>query len=82
MFIKEYMDGGFIFCPKHLDFNGFSICLNNLCPEIKHTFEKAKVIVQNPDSFQVINFLDVSVILHSDRIIATERYYKDTNSHD
>ena len=75
------MDGGFIFCPKHLDFNSFSICLNNLRPEIKHTFEKAKVIVQNSDSFQVIIFPDVSVILHSDRTIATERY-KDTNAHD
>ena len=42
------MDCGFIFWPKPLGFNNFSICLNNLHPEIiKYTFEKAKVIVEN-----------------------------------
>ena len=41
------MDCGFIFWPKHLGFNNFSICSNNLHPEIKYTFEKAKVIVEN-----------------------------------
>ena len=46
-FFKRYMDDGFIFWPKHLDFNSFSICLNNLHPAIKYTFEKAKVIVEN-----------------------------------
>ena len=30
----------------------------------------------------MINFLDVSVILHSDRTIETDIYYKDTNAHD
>ena len=49
---------------------------------IKYTFEKAKVIVENSESFQVINFLDISVILHSDRTIETDIYYKDTNAHD
>ena len=29
-----------------------------------------------------MNFLDVSVILHSDRTIGTDIYYKDTNGHD
>ena len=81
-FFKRYMDDGFIFWPKHLDFNSFSICLNNLHPAIKYTFEKAKVIVENSESCQVINFLDVSVILHSDRTIETDIYYKDTNPHD
>ena len=30
----------------------------------------------------MINFLDVSVILHSDGTIETDIYYKDTNAHD
>ena len=76
------MDGGFIFWPKYLDFNSFSICLNNLHPTIKYRFEKAKVIVENSESCQVINFLDVLVVLHSDRTIETDIYYKDTNAHD
>ena len=76
------MDDGFIFWPKYLDFNSFSIYLNNLYPAIKYTFEKAKVIVQNSKSCKVKNFLDVSVILHPDRTIETCIYYKETNTHD
>ena len=72
------MDDRFIILPKHLDFNSFSICFNNLHPAIKCTLEKAKVVVENSDSCQVINFLDVSVILHSDSTIETDIYYKDT----
>ena len=51
-------------------------------PAIKYTFEKVKVIVQNSESCQVINFLDVSVILHSERNIEIDIYYKDANVHD
>ena len=51
-------------------------------PAIKYKFEKAKVTNQNSESCQVINFLDVSVILHPDRTIKTDIYYKDTNAHD
>ena len=58
-FFKRYMDDGFIFRPKDLNFNSLSICLNNLHPVIKYTFEKAKVIVENSEFCQVINFLDV-----------------------
>ena len=81
-FFKRYMDDGFIFWPKHLDFNSFSICLNDLHPAMKHTFEKAKVIVENSESCQVIKVLDVSVILHSDCTIEADIYYNDTNTHD
>ena len=49
---------------------------------VKYTIEKAKVISQNSDSCQVINFLDVSVTLHPDRTIKTDIYYKDTKAHD
>ena len=49
---------------------------------IKYTFEKTKVIVENSESCQVSNFLDVSIILHSDHTIETDIYDKDTNSLD
>ena len=62
-------------------FNSFSICLNNLYPAIKYTLEKAKVIVHNSESCQLINF-HVSVILHPERTTETDIYYKDTNVHD
>ena len=51
-------------------------------PAVKYTFKKAKVIAQNSESCQEINFLDVSVILHPDCIIETGINYKDTNAHD
>ena len=65
---------------KFLHFNDFSICLNNLNSAIKYTSGKAKVILQNSESCQVINFLDISVILHLDRTVETDTYYKDTNA--
>ena len=49
--------------------------------EIKNTFEKSKVIVQNSESCQVINLLDVSFILYPDCAIETDTY-KDNNAHD
>ena len=76
------MNDDFIFWQKYLDFNNFLNCLNNLHPAIKYTFEKANVIVQNSESCQVIDFLDVPVIPHPDRTIETDIYYKDTNAHD
>ena len=51
-------------------------------PAIKYTFEKAKVIIGNSESSQMINFIDVSFILHSDGTIETDIYYKDTNGQD
>ena len=50
--------------------------------EIKNTCEKSKVIVQNSESCQVINLLDVSFILYPDCAIETDTYYKDNNAHD
>ena len=75
------MDDLLIFWPKHLGFNIFSIYLNNFHPPSKCTFVKAKVIVQNLESCLVVNFLDVSVILHSDRSIETDIYYKNTHDY-
>ena len=48
-FFKRYMDDGFVFWPKHLDFNSFPICSNNLHPAIKYTVQKAKVLVENSE---------------------------------
>ena len=76
------MGDGFIFWPKHLYFNNFSVSLNNLHSAIKYTFERTKVIVQNSESCQVMNSLDVSVMLHPDRTIEAGIYYKDTNPHE
>ena len=80
-FFKRYMDDVVITCPKYLDFNNFSIFLNNLNLAIKYTFEKAKVIIQNSGSCQAINFQDVSVMLHPHCTIETDIYYKGTNAH-
>ena len=77
------MDDGFIFWPKHPDFKYFSTCLNNLHPSIKYTFDKAKLISSNPSQpYQVLNFLNIEVILHSKNTVETDIYYKNTNAHD
>ena len=77
------MDNGFIFLPKHLDFDYFSTRLNNLHPAIKYTFEKAKLIQSDHSQpYQVLNFLHIEVILHSDNTVETDIYYKGTNAHD
>ena len=71
------------FLAKHLEFEYFSTCLNNLHPAIKYTFEKAKLIQSNHfQSYQILNYLDFEVILHSDTTVETDIYYKDTNAHD
>ena len=44
--------------------------------------QKAKVIVKNSESCQVINFLDLSVILNPHRTFVTDIYCKDTKAHD
>ena len=59
----------------------FSTCLNNLHPGIKNWFEKAKLI--QSDRFQhcqVLNFLDIEAILHSENTVETDIYCKDTNA--
>ena len=77
------MDNSFIFWPKHVDFEYFSTCLNNLHPSIKHKFEKAKLIQSDHSQpYQVLKFLDTEANLHSDNIVETDIYYKDRNAHD
>ena len=49
----------------------------------KYTFEKAKLIQSDySQPYQVLNFLDIEVILHSNNTVETDIYYKDTNVHD
>ena len=72
------MDDGFLIWPLHLNFNLFMNSLNNLHPAIKYAHEKANI----QESSQSLNFLDVTVILKSDKSIETDVYYKATNSHD
>ena len=50
---------------------------------MKYTVEKGKYSCeQNFDTFvQVLNFLDVSIILHQNGRLETDIFYKETNSH-
>ena len=89
---KQYMHDGFIFWPKHLDFEYFRTCLNNLHHAIKHTYRqnkskligniKAKLIQRDHTQlYQVLKFLDNEVVLHCDNTVEADIYYKDTNMH-
>ena len=50
---------------------------------MKLTFENAKLIQSDhSQSYQVLNFLDIEVILHSNNTIETDIYYKDTKADD
>ena len=53
-------------------------------PSFKFTVEKRKYSCeQNFDTFvQVLNFLDVSIILHQNGQLETDIFLKETNSHD
>ena len=77
---KRCMDDGFIIWPTELSFEKFMICLNNLNKNIKFTYEEASY--DNCEEIYSLNFLDVTVILHTNsNTIETDIYYKITNSH-
>ena len=63
---KRFMDEGFVLWPKNANIDVFRELLNELHPSLKFTVEKGKhSCEQNFDTFvQVLNFLDVSIILH------------------
>ena len=63
-----------------MDFNALKNVLNNLHRTIKFTVESAKFDKFNKTS--VINFLDVTVLLHENGYVETDIFYKETNSHD
>ena len=74
---KRYMDDGFILWPKSLDMNVFIEILGKLHNKIEYTVEKGKV----KGTSQTINMLDVKVVLHDNKKVETEIFYKATNNH-
>ena len=81
MLIKEayrrYVDDGILFWPRHCNIDIFINILNELDDSIKFTIDRGT----KEDDTHTINFLDVKVILHQNRRIETEIYYKSTNNH-
>ena len=63
---KRFMDAGFVSWPKNAYIDVFRELLNKLHPSLKFAVEKGKISFEkNFDTFvQVLNFLDVSIILH------------------
>ena len=78
------MDDRFVLWPKNANTDVFRELLNELHPSLKITVEKGKhSYKQNFDPFaQVLNFLDVSIILHQNGRLETDIFYKETNLHD
>lgn len=74
----RYMDDGFLIWPKYLDIKTFITALNSLDPNIKFTVDRGEYI----DNKQIINMLDITIILHDSKVIETEIFYKETNTHD
>ena len=63
---KRFMDDGFVLWSKNANIDVFRELLNELHPSLKFTEQKEKhSCEQNFDTVvQVLNFLDVSIILH------------------
>ena len=78
---KRYMDDGTTMLPPSIECDTFLNCLNNLHPAIEYTLEPAIRTVINGESVHILNFLDITVILHDDGTIETDIFYKPTNSH-
>ena len=78
------MDDGFVLWPKNANINVFREIFNELYPSLKFTVEKGKSnSEQTIDTFvQVLNFLDISIILHQNGWLETEIFYKETNLND
>ena len=68
---------------KNANIDVFKELLNELHPSLNFTVGKAKnSCQQNFDTFvQVLNFLDVSIILHQNDRLGTCIFYKEINSH-
>ena len=78
---KRYMDDGSTLLPNSVDKDIFLSCLNNLHPSIVFTLEPASIIKENGKIIQILNFLDLTIMLHEDGRIETDVHYKLTNSH-
>ena len=83
--LKRYMNEGFILWSLKLTFENLKICLNNMTPSIKFTFEKPEIIYENGSSIYEkavgLKLLDVKKILQEDNSIEIDIYYKLTNIH-
>ena len=69
-----------VFYHSALNLNALKNVLNNLHPTIKFRVESAKF-----DKFSktlVINFLDITVLLHENGHVETDVFCKETNTHD
>ena len=79
------MNEGFILWSLKLTFENLKICLNNMTPSIKFTFEKPEIIYENGSSIYEkavgLKLLDVKKILQEDNSIEIDIYYKLTNIH-
>ena len=81
--LKRYMDDGFVPLPKTISADTFLDILNSLHPAINFTLETAVVTTEESGAtVQSVNFLDVKAILHPNKKVSTDIYYKSTNSHD
>ena len=79
----RYLDDGFTLWSTTLDIDLFKDILNGLHPNIKYTFEQSENITYHDGSIvKRLNFLDISILLHSNGIIETDIYFKPTNTHD
>ena len=78
------MEDGFVLWPKNANIDVFWEPLNELHPSSKFTVEKRRNSCErNFDTLvQLLNFLDVSIILHHNDRLETDLLYKETNSHD
>ena len=69
-------DGAALLTPQ-IECDTFLNCLNNLHPDIEYMLEAARRTVIDGKSVHVLNFLDITVILHNDGSIETDTLQTD-----
>ena len=74
----RYMDDSFITLPKNMDPSLLQSALNEMDTSINFTMEKGRT---HHDNLETLNFLDIKIILHENKYITTDIYYKETNPH-
>ena len=75
------MNDGSTLLPESVDCKTFLSCLTNLHLSIVFTLEPAKVVKQDSEDIQTLDFLDITVILRECGKIETDVHYKLTNAH-
>ncbi|XP_065658991.1 uncharacterized protein LOC136083516 [Hydra vulgaris] len=81
-FYFRYVDDGFNIWPKHLDINKFKLSLAELNNSITFTIDYGIELVEKENIYNIINFIDISVIFQNNKYIKTDIFYKKTNTHD